>query len=163
MWTSPPTAQGKRGLDRPLLNLSQPRPGTKLSVAAAPADGRVTTSSSTPPEPREDWEHGVDLYVARQPILDRSRRTYASELLFRDGLVNAFNAEDPDLATARVIDASFFVLGIETLTGGRKAFVNFTRRPCWAATRAPCPAISSWSRSLRTCPPTPTSSKPAGR
>ena len=126
MWTSPPTAQGKRGLDQPLLNLSQPRPGTKLSVAAAPGDGRVTTSSSTPPEPREDWEHGVDLYVARQPILDRSRRTYASELLFRDGLVNAFNAEDPDLVTARVIDASFFVLVIETLTGGRKAFVNFT-------------------------------------
>jgi c-di-GMP-related signal transduction protein len=45
----------------------------------------------------------VDLYVARQPILDRSRRTYAYELLFRDGLVNAFGAEDPDLATARVI------------------------------------------------------------
>src|SRR5206468_246905 len=71
MWTSPPTAQGERGLDRPLLNLSQRRPGTKLSVAAAPGDGMVTTSSSTPPEPREDWEHGVDLYVARQPILDR--------------------------------------------------------------------------------------------
>jgi EAL and modified HD-GYP domain-containing signal transduction protein len=70
----------------------------------------------------------VDLYVARQPILDRSRRTYAYELLFRDGLVNAFGAEDPDLATARVIDTSFFVLGIETLTGGRKAFVNFTRQ-----------------------------------
>jgi len=128
MWTSPPTAQGKRGLDRPLLKLTQRRPGTKLSVAAAPADGRVTTSSSTPPEPREDWEHGVDLYVARQPILDRSRRTYAYELLFRDGLVNAFSAEDPDLATARVIDTSFFVLGIESLTGGRTAFVNFTRQ-----------------------------------
>ena len=100
MWTSPPTAQGKRGLDRLLLNLSQLRPGTKLSVAAAPADGRVTTSSPTPPQPREDWEHGVDLYVARQPILDRSRWTYAYELLSRDGLINAFNAEDPDLATA---------------------------------------------------------------
>lgn len=65
--------------------------------------------------------------MARQPILDRSRRTYAYELLFRDGLVNAFGAEDPDVATARVIDTSFFVLGVETLTGGRKAFVNFTR------------------------------------
>ena len=46
MWTSPPTAQGKRGLDQPLFNLSQRRPGTKLSVAAAPADGRVTKPSS---------------------------------------------------------------------------------------------------------------------
>jgi len=74
----------------------------------------------------------VDLYVARQPILDRSRRTYAHELLFRDGLVNAFGAEDPDLATARVIDTSFFVLGIETLTGGRKAFVMLAwERGAW--------------------------------
>jgi c-di-GMP-related signal transduction protein len=74
-----------------------------------------------PSEPREGWEHRVDLYVARQPILDRSRRTYAYEILFCDGLVNAFSAEDPDLATARVIDTSFFVLGIESLTGGRLA------------------------------------------
>jgi c-di-GMP-related signal transduction protein len=90
----------------------------------------------------------VDLYVARQPILDRSRRTYAYEFLFRDGLVNAFNAEDPDLATARVIDPSFFVLGIETLTGGREAFVNFTRRPCWEATNisrgTSSPGPASW-------------------
>jgi c-di-GMP-related signal transduction protein len=74
MWTSPPTAQGKRGLDQPLLNLSQPRPGTKLSVAATPADGRVTTSSSTPPEPREDWEHGVDRH--RDP--DGGRKAFVN-------------------------------------------------------------------------------------
>ena len=73
----------------------------------------------------------MDLYVARQPILDRFCRTYAYELLFRDGLVNAFGAEDPDLATARVIDTSF-VLGIETLTGGRKAFVMLAwERGAW--------------------------------
>jgi len=69
----------------------------------------------------------VDLYVARQPILDRFRRTHAYELLFRDGTANAFSGGDPDLATAKVIDTSFFVLGLETLTGGRRAFVNFTR------------------------------------
>ena len=32
MWAPRPTAQGRRGLDRPLFNLSQRRPGTKLSV-----------------------------------------------------------------------------------------------------------------------------------
>ena len=69
----------------------------------------------------------MDVYVARQPILDRLCRTYGYELLFRDGPVNAFRGGDPELATAKVIDTSFFVLGIETLTGGRRAFVNFTR------------------------------------
>ncbi|HTY79045.1 MAG TPA: EAL domain-containing protein [Candidatus Bathyarchaeia archaeon] len=69
----------------------------------------------------------MDIYVARQPILDRRRRTVAYELLFRDGLTNAFGVEDPDRATARVIDTAFFVMGAETLTGGRRAFVNFTR------------------------------------
>lgn len=73
------------------------------------------------------WGNAVDVYVARQPILDRLRRTYGYELLFRDGQVNAFRGRDPELATAKVIDTSFFVLGIETLTGGRRAFVNFTR------------------------------------
>jgi EAL and modified HD-GYP domain-containing signal transduction protein len=69
----------------------------------------------------------VDVYVARQPILDRFQRTHAYELLFRDGTANVFGGGDPDLATAKVIDTSFFVLGVETLTGGRRGFVNFTR------------------------------------
>ncbi len=71
--------------------------------------------------------HALDLYVARQPILDRCQRTYGYELLFRDGPVNAFRGADPDVATAKVIDTSFFVLGIDSLTGGRRAFVNFAR------------------------------------
>src|SRR5215510_4257255 len=61
----------------------------------------------------------MDICVARQPILNRFRQTHAYELLFRDGLTNAFSAEDPDRASTRVLD--------ETLTGGRPAFVNFTR------------------------------------
>jgi hypothetical protein len=39
MWMPRPTAQGRRGLDRPLFNLSQPRPGTKLSVPSAQVTG----------------------------------------------------------------------------------------------------------------------------
>ena len=69
----------------------------------------------------------MEVYVARQPILDRFRRTYGYELLFRDGPSNAFRGGDSDVATARVIDTSFFVLGIEAMTGARRAFVNFTR------------------------------------
>jgi EAL and modified HD-GYP domain-containing signal transduction protein len=69
----------------------------------------------------------VDICVARQPILDRFRRTHAYELLFRDGLTSAFGVGDPDRASARVLDISFFAFAAETLTGSRPAFVNFTR------------------------------------
>ena len=69
----------------------------------------------------------MDICLARQPILDRFRRTHAYELLFRDGLTGAFSAEDPDRASPRVLDISSFAFGVETLTGGRPAFVNFTR------------------------------------
>ena len=69
----------------------------------------------------------MDICVARQPILDRFRRTHAYELLFRDGLTGPFSAENPDRTSPRVLDISSFAGGVETLTGGRPAFVNFTR------------------------------------
>lgn len=70
----------------------------------------------------------MTVFVARQPILDRFRRTCAYELLYRGGVEAALGDEEPDRATLKVIDASFFVLGIESLTGGRPAYVNFTRQ-----------------------------------
>jgi c-di-GMP-related signal transduction protein len=69
----------------------------------------------------------MQVFVARQPILDRLKKTYAYELLFRDGPVNRFTGSDPDQASRSVIDTSFFLLGIDTITGGKPAFVNFTR------------------------------------
>jgi c-di-GMP-related signal transduction protein len=69
----------------------------------------------------------MQAFVARQPILDRLKKTYAYELLFRDGPVNRYTGSDPDQASRSVIDTSFFLLGIDTITGGKPAFVNFTR------------------------------------
>jgi c-di-GMP-related signal transduction protein len=69
----------------------------------------------------------MQVFVARQPILDRLKKTYAYELLFRDGPVNRYTGSDPDQASRSVINTSFFVLGIEAITGGKPAFVNFTR------------------------------------
>ena len=48
----------------------------------------------------------MDVYVARQPILDRLCRTYGYELLFRDGSVNAFLGGDPELATATEVETT---------------------------------------------------------
>ena len=68
----------------------------------------------------------MEVYVARQPIFNRSKRIYGYELLFRGGSANAFPPIDGDTATSKLLSSSFFNVGIEQLTGGRKAFVNFT-------------------------------------
>jgi hypothetical protein len=66
-------------------------------------------------------------FVARQPIFDTRMRIYGYELLFRAGLEPYFRCADPDLATSSVVVDGFLLFGMKTLTGGRRAFVNFTR------------------------------------
>ncbi|VTP13852.1 EAL domain protein [Phytobacter ursingii] len=46
-------------------------------------------------------------FIARQPIFDRERQTVAYELLFRDGMNNAFPDVPPEYATSRVISDQF--------------------------------------------------------
>ena len=70
----------------------------------------------------------MDVYVARQPIFNKGKRIFGYELLFRDGLVNAFPDVDGDAATSRVLSTSFLSNGIERITGRKKAFVNFTEK-----------------------------------
>ncbi len=72
-------------------------------------------------------ETQTEVFVARQPIFDRHRHVYAYELLFRSGLKNAFGGMDPDRASIKVIADSFLRFGLQRLTGGKRAFINFTR------------------------------------
>jgi EAL and modified HD-GYP domain-containing signal transduction protein len=66
--------------------------------------------------------------VARQPILDKSGRIFGYELLYRQNSSAATRAgANDDLATASVIDGMFAV-GLDVLTGGKKAFINVSRR-----------------------------------
>ena len=64
-------------------------------------------------------------FVARQPILDRMRRIFGYELLFRNGLENCFNG-DVEMASRNTLDSSL-LFGINTLCDGHLAFVNCTR------------------------------------
>jgi len=64
-------------------------------------------------------------YVARQPIFDREEKVFGYELLFRDGLENAFNG-DCDEASRATLDRSLLI-GLDVLCDGRRAFVNCTR------------------------------------
>ncbi len=65
------------------------------------------------------------VFVARQPILDRDRNLVAYELLFR-GSRSAGSAEfvDGTLATARVAIDAIFGMGISTVLGPHRGFIN---------------------------------------
>ena len=64
-------------------------------------------------------------YVARQPIFDRDENVFGYELLFRDGMENAFRG-DTDEASRATLDRSL-LMGLDILCDGRRAFVNCTR------------------------------------
>ncbi|MFY9674015.1 MAG: EAL domain-containing protein [Terriglobales bacterium] len=65
-------------------------------------------------------------FVARQPILDRAQKVFGYELLFRNGVENYFNCDDPDRAARSTLDSSL-MLGVGTLCHNTRAFVNCTR------------------------------------
>ncbi|WP_440875534.1 EAL and HDOD domain-containing protein [Thalassotalea sp. PLHSN55] len=65
-------------------------------------------------------------YAARQPILDKNKKLYAYELLFRDSIDNVFPDICGDEATSKMIEASRFNMGISEFTGNKPAFINFT-------------------------------------
>ncbi len=69
----------------------------------------------------------MEALVARQPIFDREEEVYGYELLYRDGVDNAYNSDvDGDEATSQVLSNSFLTIGIDEVTGGKRAFINFT-------------------------------------
>ena len=67
----------------------------------------------------------MEIYVARQPVFNKNKRLYGYELLFRDGLSNAFPDIDGDTATSKLLSNSFFSIGMNQLTSGKTAFINF--------------------------------------
>src|SRR5262245_7087436 len=76
-------------------------------------------------EPNLDPRQGA--YVARQPILDASGQVFGYELLYRADATAVSCIDSKDPAAARVLSDAVLTLGLDTLTGGRKAFINATR------------------------------------
>jgi c-di-GMP-related signal transduction protein len=74
-----------------------------------------------------DETQGVKLhYVARPPIFERGEKGFGYELLFPDGMENAFHGGDADVASRSTLDSSLLV-GLDVLCDGRRAFLNYTR------------------------------------
>jgi len=72
----------------------------------------------------------MDIFVARQPIFDTQNDVYAYELLYRNDAVRNFydTSSDPDQSSKLTLIHSFVEIGLDKLTGGRRAFVNFTEK-----------------------------------
>lgn len=66
--------------------------------------------------------------LARQPILDAKQSIWAYELFYRASS-SAVDAEiyDSSSATAQVISTSLLEIGMDSLIGNKKAFINFPR------------------------------------
>jgi EAL and modified HD-GYP domain-containing signal transduction protein len=68
----------------------------------------------------------MDVYIARQPIFDRHKRLYAYELLFRESMGVKLADVEGNRATTSLLSSSFLTEGLETISGGKPCFINFT-------------------------------------
>lgn len=70
----------------------------------------------------------MDVFVARQPIFDKNLDVFAYELFFRYEGEELYGHPDGDQASSQVMADSFFVIGMDKLTEGKRAFINFTHK-----------------------------------
>ncbi len=92
-------------------------------------------------------------YVARQPIFDREEKVFGYELLFRDGLANAFSG-DTDEASRATLDRSL-LMGLDVLCDGRRAFVNCTKDTLVKGLVTLLPSTTTVVEILEDVPPDP--------
>ena len=92
-------------------------------------------------------------YVARQPIFDREERVFGYELLFRDGLENAFSG-NRDEASRATLDRSRPV-GLDVWCDGRRALVNCTRDTLIKGLVTLLPSTSTVAEVLESVPADP--------
>ena len=67
------------------------------------------------------------VYLGRQPILDRDGALYAYELLFRAGAHNYAEVSDDAQATAQVVARTIGGIGVTSVLGHHRGFVNIGR------------------------------------
>lgn len=65
-----------------------------------------------------------DIFLGRQPLIDRNQAVIAYELLFRDNADNHSHITNGRAATADVVCKAFAELGLASALGKQKAFIN---------------------------------------
>ncbi|MDR7073006.1 EAL and HDOD domain-containing protein [Fictibacillus barbaricus] len=68
----------------------------------------------------------MDIFIGRQPILDKNENVVAYELLYRNSSTNRYEGSDHDNATLDVLVNSFTGIGIREVGEKKKCFINFT-------------------------------------
>lgn len=68
----------------------------------------------------------MDVFIGKQPILNKYEQVIAYELLYRNKNLNEFPNIDQDTATIDVIINAFFTFGIDKLTENKPCFINFS-------------------------------------
>ena len=61
-------------------------------------------------------------FIARQPILDKSKSVFAYELLFRDGKSGAYPEHNEE--KAKYISEHFHPLGLDDISGEKNVFYH---------------------------------------
>jgi EAL and modified HD-GYP domain-containing signal transduction protein len=67
----------------------------------------------------------LNAYTARQAIYNRKENVVAYELLFRDSLTNVFPKIESNSATSKLLLDSHFNQGLEKITSGKPALINY--------------------------------------
>ncbi len=70
----------------------------------------------------------MDVFMARQPIFTAEKKIFGYELLFRNGLENAFPGVDGDVATSNLLSNIFFPFDFNEILGGKPGLINFTKK-----------------------------------
>ncbi len=70
----------------------------------------------------------MGFFAARQPILDINKALFGYELLFRTSLDNVFPDVDQEQATSKMVEGLQFDLGLDRISEGKLAFINFTEQ-----------------------------------
>jgi c-di-GMP phosphodiesterase len=68
-----------------------------------------------------------EVFLARQPILDRTQSVTAYELLYRDGDVELARVGDGEAATAQLALNALTEIGLDRVVGDHMAWINVTR------------------------------------
>lgn len=95
------------------------------------------------------------IFLGRQPILDRDQQLVAYELLFRNGSHNFADVTDGVQATATVIANAFTELGVEAALGRHRGFINVDEQFLFSDMLELLPRHAVVLEILETVPPTP--------
>jgi EAL and modified HD-GYP domain-containing signal transduction protein len=82
---------------------------------------------------------GTTCFVARQPVFDCAKNVIGYELLCRCAQEDGADAADARISALDVIAGGSLGIGLDELTGGKRAFVSLAPKPLPQAIAAPLP------------------------